>query len=139
MLCPPLGIERFFPCAVEETDQPERADDEQRPLQYFRARRVRTKVFEQREVGHGPKRNQPRPVKEYGAQRDTRQLVRSLVWSGARRADVRPVDLRACCQWKSVRHDPVRQANSSSRAGRIGLTDSRTIQDEYPGFNTWVF
>lgn len=71
----PRRIECFPPRAVKKTDQSEGADGEQRPLQYFRTRRVRTEMIKQCQIGERPKRNEARPIEQNGAERYPRQFV----------------------------------------------------------------
>ena len=50
----PYGIERFLPSRIENADESKSADDQQRPLQDFRARHVDAKVIEQRQIRERP-------------------------------------------------------------------------------------
>jgi len=120
MLRPPCGVERFSPRAVKKADESQCADNEQRPLQYFGARGVRLQMAEQREVGESPKRNEARPVKQNRSERNSgarppcrptgvTQSVQLVAHPGALRWRIRRADRGIGCQWKSVRHDPVRQ------------------------------
>lgn len=117
----PRGIERFSPCCVENADKSERADDEQRPLQNFRARCVDTEMIEYCQVGECPKRHEAGPVDENATDRNVH--ARPSRWSACRPTIVPPFAQRPIasgssqtivsragggnhCQWKSVRHDP---------------------------------
>lgn len=88
MLRAPRGIESFSPCCVENADESERADNEQRPLQNFRTRRVDTEVIEQCQVGERPKRHESGPVDENATYRDVH--ARPTRWSARRHTVVLP-------------------------------------------------
>src|SRR5262245_50228751 len=85
----PCWVQCFPPRAVKKTDQSKRAVNQQRPLQYFGTRRVRTEVIKQCQIGERPKRNEARPVKQNGAEGYPRQLVQWL--DCALRSSTRPV------------------------------------------------
>jgi hypothetical protein len=68
------------------------------------------------------------------------QPVQPVAHPGALRSRIRRADRGIGCQWKSVRHDPVRQTRKSGcRMGTLGVADPPTTQDESRGCNTWVF
>jgi hypothetical protein len=117
----PCGIERLSPCCVENADESERADDEQRPLQNFRARRVDTQMIEQCQVGERPERHEPGPVDENRSDGDScarlsrwsargapvvLPFARWLMAFGSAQSNAARAGRGICCQWKSVRHDP---------------------------------
>ena len=52
--CAPGGIECLSPRRVENADEPDGANDEQRPLQDFRVCSVQAEMIEQRQVGERP-------------------------------------------------------------------------------------